>query len=364
MSKFKIFLYTSEIASYIGQNKWDYITPFERLWKRCDKECYEKLINNSKNNLDSINDQISSLDKQQQELESELASKKITKKKFNETIKKLNVEKENLSQQQTSLQQKLDSITLTQEQRIGKILGNENLNVLKASNIETNDKKEKIDSLINTMELNEKDKKLIKKETESFINKTHGTQKEESAIEIYEKKFKVKLDTSQTFYKVQVKSCESSNFDWYIGGKVDGLYIDKEDPSKSYVIEVKNRTKGFFSTLREYEKTQIQLYLHILDLQFAKLVEKYNDKIRITFIYRDDTYIQHILMYLTSFISNFENKFLNNFELKEKFVCMDEDSKKILLKKLYLNDINALVNQHILEQEEDNNQNCMIDDLD
>ena len=38
MNKQKVFLYTSDIASYIGQNKWDYVTPFERLCKRCDKD--------------------------------------------------------------------------------------------------------------------------------------------------------------------------------------------------------------------------------------------------------------------------------------------------------------------------------------
>ena len=97
-------------------------------------------------------------------------------------------------------------------------------------------------------------KKNLIKETESFINKTHGTLKEESAIEIYEKKFNVKLNTNQEFYKCSLDNLDTSQFEWYIGGKVDGLYIDNNDRSKSYIVEVKNRTKGFFSTLRDYEK--------------------------------------------------------------------------------------------------------------
>ena len=32
----KVFLYPSDIAAYIGQNQYDFVTTFERLWKRCD----------------------------------------------------------------------------------------------------------------------------------------------------------------------------------------------------------------------------------------------------------------------------------------------------------------------------------------
>jgi hypothetical protein len=362
MSKQKIFLYTSEIASYIGQNKWDYITPFERLWKRCDKECYEQIIKDSKNVLTDLSNEIQTIDEKQTELQKDLESKKITKKQYNTVIKKLTQEKETVIDKKKEIEKNIDVIDLSQEQRITKILGNENVNVLKAADIETDNKKERIESLIDTMKLDDKEKKIIKRETESFINKTHGTHKEDSAIEIYEKRFNIKLDTSQTFYKTQIETKKESRFDWYIGGKVDGLYIDHVDPQKSHIIEVKNRTKGFFSTLREYEKTQVQLYLYMLDLKFAKLVEKYNEKIRITLIYRDDIYIEQILSYLQTFINAFEHKFLNIPTLKTQFVSMNEDLKKITLRKLYLNDINTQLNNYILQQQED--QACDIDDLD
>jgi hypothetical protein len=212
------------------------------------------------------------------------------------------------------------------------------------------------------MEISEDKKSFIKRESESFINKTHGTLKEDTAIEMYEKKFNVKLDTSQQFNKMNLKSTDKN--DWYICGKVDGLYIDKNDKEKSYVVEVKNRTKGFFSTLRDYEKTQIQLYMYMLDLKTAKLVEKYKDKIRITIIYRDIDYINDIIEYSNIFASNFENNFLNNLDAKINFVNQDLDNKKMILKKLYLNEINNVINKKILDNIEKEDQNCMIDDLD
>ena len=43
--KKKLFLFTSDIAAFIGQNEYDFVTPFERLWKRCDPDGYNKIIN-------------------------------------------------------------------------------------------------------------------------------------------------------------------------------------------------------------------------------------------------------------------------------------------------------------------------------
>ena len=51
-TKKKVFLYPSDIAAYIGQNQYDFVTPFERLWKRCDPESYTEIINQSKTKLD------------------------------------------------------------------------------------------------------------------------------------------------------------------------------------------------------------------------------------------------------------------------------------------------------------------------
>ena len=41
MNPENVFLNSSDIAAFIGQNKWDIVTPFERLWKKCDKSGYK-----------------------------------------------------------------------------------------------------------------------------------------------------------------------------------------------------------------------------------------------------------------------------------------------------------------------------------
>lgn len=361
MNKQKVFLYTSDIASYIGQNKWDYVTPFERLWKRCDKDGYNLLLERTKKQINEKRLEIKILDREVELLKDDLLNKRITKRQWETKAGKLSDQKNNVLTEITKLNDRVDDIDLNQKQKLELILGKENMESIESKNIETDNKRENVNKIIETMEITETAKQKLIKETESFINKTHGTLKEESAIEIYEKKFNVKLNTSQEFYKHRLNISDTSQFDWYIGGKVDGLYIDNNDKSKSYIVEIKNRTRGFFSTLRDYERTQIQLYMYILDISFSKLVEKYNNKIRITLIYRDDNYINDILSYLDTFINNFETTFLNNYEKQMEFLLCDNDLKKVFLKKLYLNDITNKINTKILEI---THTDCLIDDLD
>ena len=56
---------------------------------------------------------------------------------------------------------------------------------------------------------------------------------------------------------------------WFLGGKIDGILEDKT------IIEVKNRMRGLFNTVREYEKIQTFAYMFILHSQKSQLVETY-----------------------------------------------------------------------------------------
>ena len=96
------------------------------------------------------------------------------------------------------------------------------------------------------------------------------------------------------------------------------------------------------------------------------MVEKYQNKIRVTVIYRDDDYLKDILEYLNIFITNFETGFLNNDTLKEKFINSNTDDKKQILKRLYLNDITKSINKKIEKSMEEKieDPDCLIDDLD
>lgn len=360
----KVFLFTSDIASFIGQNAYDFVTPFERLWKRCDTECYNDIINLNKKEMLDNRVKIEVIEKQKEALKQELESKLITKRQYTLRFNKLEKSITELKTVNESLETKIDNIDLTQEQRLKKSIGEDNVRLVQSASIETDDKRDNITNVIKNLDISDQKKKVLLKESESFINKTHGTLKEDSAISIYERRFGIKLDTTQQFFKKQMKLKESSDFEWYIGGRVDGLYRDPDNNDNSYIIEVKNRTKGFFSSLRDYEKTQIHLYMYMLSIPVAKLVEKYKDQIRITVIHQDDDYLNDILTHLEIFINNFETRFLRKPEDKTKFVACNQVEKQNFIRKLYLNAINDSINKKLQSQLPDDldEDACLIDD--
>lgn len=55
---------------------------------------------------------------------------------------------------------------------------------------------------------------------------------------------------------------------WYIGGRVDAVSDDR-----TLVIEIKNRVNRLFCRVPEYERVQVQAYMHLLDIDRAMLVE-------------------------------------------------------------------------------------------
>lgn len=375
MSRQKIFLYTSEIAAYIGQNKYDYVTPFERLWKRCDPSGYNIVMDTKRAELTKCSLDTVLIDKDIQQLQTDLDSGKLTRRQFTARRKRLDEKRELLKVQSDTIENQIDSIDLNQEQRLVKKLGQESVDLLRSESVETDTKRVEIERKLTSLNLTAEKLQDLQNETTNYINKTHGTLKEDSAIKMYETKYKVKLDTSQTFFKRQLEiDSDNSRIDWYIGGKMDGVYRDttnSADSSRDYIVEVKNRTKGFFTTLRDYERTQIHLYMYMTGINITKLVEKYKDKIRVTVVYNDAEYTNNIVEYLTTFITCFE-QFLADDTLKYKFVSGSFEDRRQLLNRLYINPINEIVRNKILqesngsvEKNASNGQdNCLIDDLD
>lgn len=132
--------------------------------------------------------------------------------------------------------------------------------------------------------------------------------------------------------------------------------MDGIDVEGGYIVEVKNRTKSFFNSLRDYEKTQIHMYMHLTGYDFAKLVEKCNSKIRVTHIFKDPDYLDFCLKSLARFVDIFENKFLVDNSLKRDYLQRSQESKRTELHRLFF-----------LEDIDDSDTvepTCMIDDLD
>lgn len=357
MSKKCIFLNTSDIASFIGQNKWNYIESFERLWKKYDPEyivCLNEL--NSKNENDKIN--LILAKNKENSINQDLLNNIITKKEYNKLIKENKREMDIVTESIINITSKISDISLTQTEKINNKLGDEITNTISSSTTETSDKRKITINAIDKLAIRPEEKVELLKQTESLINKTYGILKEDSAIFLFEERFNIKLDTSQVYLKTLINS--TSVHEIYIGGRLDGIcYKD------GYIVEVKNRIKGFFNEVRDYELTQIQLYLLLSKLNKAKLVEKYKLKIKVTDINLNKEYINDTVEYLGIFIKYFEI-FLNDYKKKMEFIKMNETDKQKFICKLYLNEINEKRQYKIDKKyvEDKSDTNCLIDDLD
>ena len=92
------------------------------------------------------------------------------------------------------------------------------------------------------------------------------------------------LYEDDTFYKYKV--CEIEGTTYEIVGRIDRFEID--DFNQKTLVEIKNRTRCLFNTVREYESIQVQTYLQMVKLNMARLVEQHNNERKSYIIMRDD----------------------------------------------------------------------------
>jgi hypothetical protein len=108
----------------------------------------------------------------------------------------------------------------------------------------------------------------------------HGTRNEKKTADTDSSN----LVEDDTFYKYEI--CEIMGTKYEIVGRIDRIQMN-EDGSRT-LVEIKNRTKALFNTVRDYEEVQCQTYLHMLkDIEFCRLIETYNDESKSYLIQKD-----------------------------------------------------------------------------
>lgn len=125
-------------------------------------------------------------------------------------------------------------------------------------------------------DISEEDKAKVTQYMKSKVYTTHGTRTEDRTA-LLNPNWKKDPQT----HKLTIYETPEANF--VIVGKIDRI-----DETEETLIEIKNRARGLFKRVAEYENIQVQVYLQMLDLQKAKLVEQYNEEVGIDLIFRDD----------------------------------------------------------------------------
>lgn len=179
----------------------------------------------------------------------------------------------------------------------------------------------KTEILDKVKDLSEKDKKIIQ---ESILNVSHtnfGIKNENDALKIYQEHTKTNIMKDDKYKIKNIYSCP--DYDILIGGKIDGINID--DGS---IVEIKNRMKKLFNTLRSYEKVQLMCYLYIFGAAKGFLVEALKNKtgtnIGIIECTYDNEYMQTIIVDLKNFIT-FYRSFMNNHKMKLNLLQTEDE---------------------------------------
>jgi len=114
---------------------------------------------------------------------------------------------------------------------------------------------------------------------------THGTRSEDRTATKVTEETGLTWVRDNDFHTLPLLETEDGTV-FYVTGKVDRIEIGP-DGSRT-LIEIKNRTRCLFGSLREYENVQIQVYLRMLGLVRAKLIEQYNNTTGTLLVTRDE----------------------------------------------------------------------------
>tara|TARA_R110002073_G_scaffold329440_1_gene511894 strand:- start:1245 stop:2456 length:1212 start_codon:yes stop_codon:yes gene_type:complete len=129
----------------------------------------------------------------------------------------------------------------------------------------------RVQELVSTDEkLSPRQKTQVNDHMRKMIYTTHGINSEDKTADLDE----AELFTDDTFYRWTIAVIEGTEYQ--VVGRID-RYQKKADGTK-VLVEIKNRTKALFNKVRDYEFVQVQTYLHMMNLQEARLIEQFNNE--------------------------------------------------------------------------------------
>lgn len=157
--------------------------------------------------------------------------------------------------------------------------------------------------------MTEKDKQEMITLMNSVTNVVYGTRNENIGMNEFVTRSGKQIKTTQTSMYHHIANnvlVNGDKIEWVITGKYDGLTVDNE------LVEVKNRQKCLFNTIRDYENCQLQVYLNILGLDIAYLVEVIHNNnkpdVNILQTRKDETYMD---LYIFSYLNEIRSFVLN-----------------------------------------------------
>lgn len=268
------------------------------------------------------------------------------------------VANDSMKQKMMVLNNKLTNNSVSIVNEVSKI--NKNKNSTSELNTKQESLIEKLDSEINkNIKANpakkaelEKQQAELKKIVKSATNVVYGTKNEGNGYDFFELKTGQSLKNKQVYLNKKIADFTQQNkksipdIRWQIRGVADGL------TTQNKLIEIKNRQKKLFNTIRDYEMCQVQTYLHILGLSHGYLVEIISNKdkkisgnilsVEYNPIYYENTILESLSKFINFMMLLFHPLYISNknaFTQEEKDTICHElingDSGKFVYNLIY-----------------------------
>lgn len=200
---------------------------------------------------------------------------------------------------------------------------------------------------------NQEDLSTLKKQAQelhniikSSTNTVYGTRNENSGYKFFEEATQLSIKKRQKFMFQKLAGyslASGERINWTLKGVADGITTSDE------LVEIKNRQKKLFNTIRDYEMCQIQTYLHLLGADTGYLVELITDSENqltgnIIKVEKQVEYFNAIIVgYLDKLISFMMNLFYFDTENR----MFTEDERHTILSNLISGDNEKLVHNVI-----------------
>ena len=206
----RIYINISDIPTYLGRARWDLQRPIERLWEKynktdflnfknnCQELSFEKDIKNILQNDDLVNNFDSCIESNDTEKILEIVDKLNISVSENE-IKNIESVKKIINNKIDDIKfesnKKVETFKYTDEQLIQQKLKTTDINELKTEKHTNNKKQDIIKNITDN---------VIKEKAKSLINKSHGINNENNALDVYEKQTNITLDKTQKIGRAHV----------------------------------------------------------------------------------------------------------------------------------------------------------------
>jgi hypothetical protein len=183
-------------------------------------------------------------------------------------------------------------------------------------------KESAINAIIKNVPKNQQD--LLKKSANSVVYTNFGTRNEYNGVDLFSEEYNVQVRRPTNYFSEDlfIIECGKDTHIWSIGGKIDGIYTDND--GSETILEIKNRMKGLFNKLRDYEKVQCFAYMFALNKQKVDLAECYKKKDSIEMnvidiLWDDEFWNNQIISNLSTFVDDFYD-FLEDDERKIQLI--------------------------------------------